>query len=195
MTHSTVQGPRRTLLRKVLPTIVAASIGAAGLVGCSGGSDSGGHDGTADKAGAAADTAAGKSALSRDTKVKDKDPGLKLKTTSGEFGTKAAAAADFPTWGTRWVVHQTPDTHSASTGMINQRAAGQDRIAADYQVDTGHKVCEDGACSTYMAHLTKPVNGFLSVVAVDISQDSLPDVPVQNGDQPPKPPQTGGTRC
>ncbi|WP_431772059.1 hypothetical protein [Streptomyces cucumeris] len=195
MTHSTAHRPRRTLLRTVLPTIVAAGIGAAGLVGCSGGSgDDDAKTGKADRAGAAAGRAAGKSALSRDTGAGSGDPGLKLKTTSGEFGTKAAATADFPTWGTRWVVHRTADTGSASVGMINQGAAGQDRITADYQVDTGRKVCEDGACSTYMAHITKPFNGFLSVVAVDIPQDSLPGVPVQNGGQPPKPPQTGGTR-
>ncbi|MDX3226892.1 hypothetical protein [Streptomyces sp. ME19-01-6] len=192
MTHSTGPGRRRTLLHKLLPTIAAAGIGAAGLVGCSSGEDSGGQDA---KAGKSAD----KSAVSSDTKAsrdtEAKGTGIKLKTTTGEFGTKAAAAADFPTWGTRWVVHQTADLGSPSVGMINQGAPGQDRISADYQVNTGKRVCEDGACSTYMAHITKPVNGFLTVVAVDIPEDSLPGVPVQNGAEPPKPPQTGGTRA
>lgn len=130
---------------------------------------------------------------SRDTEAKD--TGIKLNTTTGEFGTKAAAAADFPTWGTRWVVHQSADISSPSAGMINQGAPGQDRITADYQVNTGKKVCEGGACSTYMAHITRPVNGFLTVVAVDIPQDSLPGVPVQGGAEPPKPPQGGSTRA
>lgn len=93
------------------------------------------------------------------------------------------AAASFPTWGTRWVVHATPDINSPSVGMINQNSAGQDRITADYQVDTGRRVCEGSACSTFMAHITAPVTGFLTVVAVDIPQDRLPGVPVQ--DAPP----------
>ncbi|MFI0817069.1 hypothetical protein ACH4TX_11240 [Streptomyces sp. NPDC021098] len=196
MTHSTTTARRRTVLRKVLPTIAAAGIGAAGLVGCSsGGGNTGGHDAKAAKAGK--EQSVDKNALSRDTgAAKGKGSALKLKTTSGEFGTKAAAAADFPTWGTRWVVHQTADTGSPSVGMINKDQAGQDRITADYQVDTGKKACEGGACSTYMAHITGPVNGFLSVLAVDIPEDSLPGVPVQNGgQQPPKPPQPGGSRA
>jgi hypothetical protein len=76
--------------------------------------------------------------------------------------------------------------------MINKTAPGQDRITADYQVDTGRKVCEGSSCSTFMAHLTGPVSGFLSVVAVDIAQDRLPGVPVQGGGQPQ--PQPGGSR-
>ncbi|MGR3936722.1 hypothetical protein [Streptomyces sp. BRA346] len=207
MTHSTTTARRRTIWRKVLPTIAAAGIGAAGLVGCSGDGDTGGHGTKAEKANETgkpdkadkADKAQGadKNALSRDTgAAKGKGSALKLKTTSGEFGTKAAAAADFPTWGTRWVVHQTADTSSPSVGMINKDVAGQDRITADYQVDTGKKACEGSTCSTYMAHITGPVNGFLSVLAVDIPEDSLPGVPVQNGgQQPPKPPQPGGTRA
>ncbi|MEU4848597.1 hypothetical protein [Streptomyces gilvosporeus] len=103
---------------------------------------------------------------------------------------RQAAAADFPTWGTRWVVHATADVSSPSAGMINKFSAGQDRITADYQVDTGHRVCEGNACSTFMAHITGPVSGFLTVVAVDIPQDRLPGVPVQGGPQPPQP---GGT--
>ncbi|MGV9848903.1 hypothetical protein ACWDWU_08880 [Streptomyces sp. NPDC003442] len=196
MTHS-ISRNRRTLLRKVLPAIAAAGIGATGLVGCSGGDGTAGHD--TDKA-AKAGKVAEKGATSRDTSAKSSDRGggaaLKLKTTTGEFGTKAAATADFPTWGTRWVVHQTADTSSPSVGMLNKTAPGQDRITADFQVDTGKKVCEDGACSTYMAHITGPVSGFVSVVAVDIPQDSLPGVPVQNGGgQPPRPPQPGGSRA
>lgn len=89
------------------------------------------------------------------------------------------AAASFPTWGTRWVVHATSDINSPSVGMINQNSAGQDRITADYQVDTGRRVCEGSACSTFMAHITAPVTGFLTVVAVDIPEDRLPGVPVQ----------------
>ncbi|MFJ3666951.1 hypothetical protein ACIPSE_10895 [Streptomyces sp. NPDC090106] len=95
----------------------------------------------------------------------------------------ARADASFPTWGTRWVVHATSDINSPSVGMINQNSAGQDRITADYQVDTGRRVCEGSACSTFMAHITAPVTGFLTVVAVDIPEDRLPGVPVQN--EPP----------
>lgn len=102
-----------------------------------------------------------------------------------------AAAADFPTWGTRWVVHASADVRSPSVGMINKSAAGEDRITADYQVDTGRRVCEGSACSTFMAHLTGPVEGFLSVVAVDIPEDRLPGVPVKDG---PPPPQPGASR-
>lgn len=195
MTHSTTTARRRTIWRKVLPTIAAAGIGAAGLVGCSGDGGTGGHDAKAEKAGNA--RAADKNAMSRDTgAAKGGGAALKLKTTSGEFGTKAAAAADFPTWGTRWVVHQSADTGSPSVGMINKEVAGQDRITADYQVNTGKKACEGSTCSTYMAHITGPVTSFLSVLAVDIPEDSLPGVPVQNGGpQPPKPPQPGGTRA
>lgn len=97
------------------------------------------------------------------------------------------AAESFPTWGTRWVVHATSDINSPSVGMINQSSPGQDRITADYQVDTGHKVCEGNACSTFMAHITQPVTGFLTVVAVDIPQDRLPGVPVQDGPPPSQP--------
>ncbi|MFG2579820.1 NlpC/P60 family protein [Streptomyces malaysiensis] len=192
MTHSISASRRRTLLRKVLPAVAAAGIGATGLVGCSGGDDTAGHDAKAGKGGKVAE----KSVTSRDTKARAGDSALELKTTTGEFGTKAAATADFPTWGTRWVVHQSADTNSPSVGMLNKTAPGQDRITADYQVNTGNKVCEDGACSTYMAHITGPVGGFVTVVAVDIPEDSLPGVPVQNGGgEPPKPPQTGGTRA
>jgi hypothetical protein len=106
--------------------------------------------------------------------------------------TQRAAAAEFPTWGTRWVVRAGADAGSPSVGMLNKSAAGQDRITADYQVDTGRKVCEGGACSTFMAHITGPVTGFVSVVAVDIPEDRLPGVPVKGGD--PQPPQPGGSR-
>ncbi|MFD3514801.1 hypothetical protein [Streptomyces sp. NPDC058657] len=99
----------------------------------------------------------------------------------------AVRAADFPTWGTRWVVHATADIGSPSVGMINRTSPGQDRITADYQVDTGRKVCEGSACSTFMAHLTRPVTGFLTVVAVDIPQDRLPGIPVQAGQPDPRP--------
>ncbi|MEW2079539.1 hypothetical protein AB0941_39380 [Streptomyces sp. NPDC013433] len=99
----------------------------------------------------------------------------------------AQAAASFPTWGTRWVVHATPDINSPSVGMINRTSAGQDRITADYQVDTGRRVCEGSACSTFMAHITQPVTGFLTVVAVDIPEDRLPGVPVQTGPPAPQP--------
>ncbi|MFI8895500.1 hypothetical protein [Streptomyces paradoxus] len=97
------------------------------------------------------------------------------------------AAASFPTWGTRWVVHATPDIDSPAVGMINRTSAGQDRITADYQVDTGRRVCEGSACSTFMAHITQPVTGFLTVVAVDIPEDRLPGVPVQGGQPDPQP--------
>ncbi|WP_251076859.1 hypothetical protein [Streptomyces benahoarensis] len=98
-----------------------------------------------------------------------------------------AAEASFPTWGTRWVVHASADAGSPAVGMINKTAAGQDRITADYQVDTGRKVCEGDACSTYMAHVTGPVEGFLSVVAVAIPEDRLPGVPVEDGPAPQEP--------
>ncbi|PIM73766.1 hypothetical protein CTU88_08635 [Streptomyces sp. JV178] len=101
------------------------------------------------------------------------------------------ADASFPTWGTRWVVHATPDIGSPSVGMINRTAPGQDRITADYQVDTGRRVCEGSACSTFMAHITQPVTGFLTVVAVDIPEDRLPGVPVRPGPTPPPGPQPG----
>ncbi|MFB7634069.1 hypothetical protein ACFC0M_24425 [Streptomyces sp. NPDC056149] len=105
-------------------------------------------------------------------------------------GTPRAAADTFPTWGTRWVVHTAADTGSPAVGMLNTSGPGRDRIAVDYQVDTGHRVCEGDACSTYMAHLTGPVNGFVTVVAVAIPQDRLPDIPVQGG----PPPQPGRSR-
>lgn len=101
--------------------------------------------------------------------------------------TARQAAASFPTWGTRWVVHATPDLGSPSVGMINRTAAGQDRITADYQVDTGRRVCEGSACSTFMAHITQPVTGFLTVVAVDIPEDRLPGVPVRAWNPGPQP--------
>ncbi|MEW1657499.1 hypothetical protein [Streptomyces sp. NPDC093707] len=104
-----------------------------------------------------------------------------------ESGTARTATADFPTWGTRWVVHSEADTGSPAVGMLNASGAGQDRITADYQVDTGHRVCEGDACSTYMAHLTGPVSGFVTVVAVAIPQDRLPGVPVQDGPPPEQP--------
>lgn len=100
-------------------------------------------------------------------------------TATAPTASISQAAASFPTWGTRWVVHATSDINSPSVGMINQNSAGQDRITADYQVDTGHRVCEGSACSTFMAHITAPVTGFLTVVAVDIPEDRLPGVPVQ----------------
>ncbi|MFB6602622.1 hypothetical protein ACFCXR_34270 [Streptomyces noursei] len=102
----------------------------------------------------------------------------------GAVGSTQRAAADFPTWGTRWVVHASADTGSPAVGMINASAPGKDRITADYQVNTGRRVCEGNACSTYMAHLTGPVSGFLTVVAVDIPQDRLPGIPVQGGPPP-----------
>ncbi|WP_438487140.1 hypothetical protein [Streptomyces sp. S186] len=105
-------------------------------------------------------------------------------------GARKAAAADFPTWGTRWVVHTTADTHSPTVGMIDTAGPGRDRITADYQVDTGRRICEGSACSTFVAHLTRPVSGYLTVVAVDIPQDRLPGIPVQGG----PPPQQGTSR-
>ncbi|WP_282701734.1 hypothetical protein [Streptomyces sp. CC219B] len=97
------------------------------------------------------------------------------------------ADASFPTWGTRWVVHATPDIDSPSVGMINRNSAGEDRITADYQVDTGRRVCEGSYCSTFMAHITAPVTGFLTVVAVDIPEDRLPGVPVKDAPPPAAP--------
>ncbi|MFK0289005.1 hypothetical protein ACIQU6_00770 [Streptomyces sp. NPDC090442] len=90
-----------------------------------------------------------------------------------EGGTPQAAADTFPTWGTRWVVHTAADTGSPAVGMLNTSGPGRDRITVDYQVDTGHRVCEGDACSTYMAHLTGPVNGFVTVVAVALPEDRL----------------------
>ncbi|MFG2224624.1 hypothetical protein [Streptomyces sp. NPDC048644] len=107
--------------------------------------------------------------------------------TGTEAPAAARQAAGFPTWGTRWVVHASADVGSPSVGMLNTSGAGQDRITADYQVDTGRTVCEDSACSTLMAHLTGPVSGFLSVVAVDIPQDRLPGIPVKGGPPPQQP--------
>lgn len=98
-----------------------------------------------------------------------------------EPAARQAAAASFPTWGTRWVVHETHDIDSPSVGMINRTSPGQDRITADYQVDIGRRACEGNACSTFMAHITQPVTGFLTVVAVDIPEDRLPGVPVRQG--------------
>ena len=146
---------RRTVLRTFLPAVAAAGLGVAGFAGPAHGSEAGsavaagGHSATAAK-------------LSRDSSA----TGSALTARTGSV--KQAAAADFPTWGTRWTVHATADANSPAVGMINKTAPGQDRITADYQVDTGHKVCEGSTCSTFMAHLTGPVSGFLSVVAVDI---------------------------
>ncbi|MET8979420.1 hypothetical protein ABZX85_27835 [Streptomyces sp. NPDC004539] len=118
-------------------------------------------------------------------------PGLLLPahatTPAYSFQAPARAEASFPTWGTRWIVHATPDIGSPSVGMINRNRAGEDRVTADHQVDTGHRVCEGSACSTFMAHITSPVTGYLTVVAVDIPEDRLPGVPVQGG------PPGGGT--
>lgn len=172
---------RRAVLRTVLPTIAAAGIGVTGFTGFAHGSETG----TA----AAGGPAAAATGLSRDTTATGS--ALTARTASTGSVRQAAAAADFPTWGTRWVVHATADTNSPAVGMINKTAPGQDRITADYQVDTGHKVCEGSSCSTFMAHLTGPVSGFLSVVAVDIPQDRLPGVPVQGGGGQPQP---GGSR-
>ncbi|MFE7069267.1 hypothetical protein ACFU96_04125 [Streptomyces sp. NPDC057620] len=99
------------------------------------------------------------------------------------------ADASFPTWGTRWVVHATPDIGSPSVGMINRTSPGQDRVTADYQVDTGRRVCEGSACSTFMAHITQPVTGFLTVASVDIPEDRLPGVPVRPAPSTPPAPQ------
>ncbi|WP_258527673.1 hypothetical protein [Streptomyces sp. NBRC 110611] len=138
----------RVVLRRVLPTVAAAGIGAAAIAGAS--------DGTARAV-----------SLRQD-----------------------AAAVDFPTWGTRWVVHASADINSPSVGVINTSAPGQDRITVDYQVETGHTACEGTACSTFMAHITGPVTGFLTVVAVDIPQDRLPGIPVHSDGWP----QPGGSR-
>ncbi|GGX00143.1 hypothetical protein GCM10010297_22680 [Streptomyces malachitofuscus] len=70
-------------------------------------------------------------------------------------------------------------------GMINRTTAGQGRITADYQVDTGRRVCEGSACTAFMAHVPQPVTGFLTVVAVGIPEDRLPGVPVQAGQPAP----------
>ncbi|MFC7303705.1 hypothetical protein ACFQVC_05675 [Streptomyces monticola] len=174
---------RRTVLRRVLPAVAAAGIGIAGVTGCSGG---------AAAADAKADTEAAAKATvkTRDTKA-DTKSGVKSAAAADAIRT-TAAGAQFPTWGTRWVVHATPDVNSPSVGMINKNAAGADRITADFQVNTGKKVCEGSACSTYMAHITGPVTGYLSVIAVDIPQDKLPGVPEQGGQNPP--PAPGGTR-
>ncbi|USQ86264.1 hypothetical protein NFX46_22700 [Streptomyces phaeoluteigriseus] len=101
--------------------------------------------------------------------------------------TAAQAAASFPTWGTRWVTHATSDINLPAVGMINQTSPGQDRITADYQIDTGRRVCEGSACSTFMAHITQPLTGYLTVVAVDVPEDRLPGVPV-HGEPPATPP-------
>ncbi|MFI9029641.1 hypothetical protein [Streptomyces sp. NPDC053560] len=168
-----------TTLRRVLPAVAAAGIGIAAVTGCSGGE-------------AKADTG---SKAAAQTTVKTRDTKADLKTRAGTAAAlkTTAAGSTFPTWGTRWVVHASPDTSSPSVGMINKDTAGQDKITADYQVNTGKKVCEGSACSTYMAHITGPVTGFLSVIAVDIPQDKLPGVPEQGGQNPP-PPAPGGTR-
>ncbi|GAA0468721.1 hypothetical protein [Streptomyces olivaceiscleroticus] len=175
-THATF---RTTTLRRVLPAVAAAGIGIAAVTGCSGGE-------------AKADTG---SRAAAQTTVEARDTKADLKTQAGTAAAlkTTAAGSTFPTWGTRWVVHASPDTSSPSVGMINKDAAGQDKITADYQVNTGKKVCEGSACSTYMAHITGPVTGFLSVIAVDIPQDKLPGVPEQGGQNPP-PPAPGGTR-
>ncbi|WP_241746017.1 hypothetical protein [Streptomyces lydicus] len=169
---------RRTVWRTVLPAMAAAGISVAGFTGFAHGSDvgsatAGGHSATATE-------------LSHDSSAR-------TVRAAGTGSVRQAAAADFPTWGTRWVVHATADTGSPAVGMINKTAPGQDRITADYQVDTGRKVCEGSSCSTFMAHLTGPVSGFLSVVAVDIPQDRLPGVPVHGGGGQPQP-QPGGSR-
>ncbi|MFJ9416876.1 hypothetical protein ACIRPT_22170 [Streptomyces sp. NPDC101227] len=174
---------RRTLLRKAIPAVAAAGIGIGAFAGIAHGSEGG--------AAAAGGHSVATTKLSRDTTGKAAATSALTARAAGAGSVRQAAAADFPTWGTRWVVHATADTNSPSVGMINKSAPGQDRITADYQVDTGHKVCEGNACSTFMAHITGPVSGFLSVVAVDIPQDRLPGVPVQGSPQPPRP---GGTR-
>ncbi|MFF4701016.1 hypothetical protein [Streptomyces chattanoogensis] len=173
---------RRTLLRRVIPAVAAAGIGIGAFAGFAHGSQVG--DAAADRHSVA------RTKLDRDTTGGAGAPGLTARATGGG-SVRQAVAADFPTWGTRWVVHASADINSPSVGVINKSAPGQDRITADYQVDTGHKVCEGNACSTFMAHITGPVQGFLSVVAVDIPQDRLPGVPVQGSPQPPQP---GGTR-
>ncbi|MFI9352933.1 hypothetical protein [Streptomyces lydicus] len=164
---------RRAVVRRVLPTVAAAGLGVTGFAGLAHGTPAG--------------PSAAATKLTRDTATAATTVSARA---SGAGSVPRAAAADFPTWGTRWVVHATADAGSPAVGMINKTAPGQDRITADYQVDTGRKVCEGSACSTFMAHLAGPVTGFLSVVAVDIPQDRLPGVPVQGGGQP----QTGGSR-
>ncbi|MFI0785583.1 hypothetical protein ACH4Q6_08320 [Streptomyces lydicus] len=165
---------RGTTVRRVLPAVAAAGLGVTAFAGLAHGTPAG--------------PSAASTKLSRDTATVV--AAVSARTTGAASGRRAAAAADFPTWGTRWVVHATADTGSPAVGMINKTAPGQDRITADYQVDTGRKVCEGSACSTFMAHLTGPVTGFLSVVAVDVPQDRLSGVPVQGGGQP----QPGGSR-
>lgn len=159
---------RRTVVRKALPAVVAAGIGVAGFAGPAHGGEPG-------------------SAAARGVRQSAGTDARQLTAANG----RQAAAADFPTWGTRWVVHAGPDIHSPAVGLINKTAAGQDRITADRQADTGHEVCAGSACSTYMAHLTGPVTGFLTVVAVDIPQARLPGIPVQGGGGRPEP---GGSR-
>ncbi|MFF8367693.1 hypothetical protein ACF05W_02515 [Streptomyces lydicus] len=165
---------RRAVVRRVLPAVVAAGLGVTGFAGLAHGTPAG--------------PSAAATKLTRDTATAATTVSARA---SGAGSVRRAAAADFPTWGTRWVVHATTDAGSPAVGMINKTAPGQDRITADYQVDTGRKVCEGSACSTFMAHLTGPVTGFLSVVAVDIPQDRLPGVPVQGGGGQPQP---GGSR-
>ncbi|MCB5911351.1 hypothetical protein [Streptomyces pinistramenti] len=155
---------RRTVLRRVLPSVAAAGIGVAGFAGAAYGGQA--------PAGAKA-------------------------ATTGSVRTAPAAApqsAGFPTWGTRGLVHAAADVGSPSVGMINTSAAGQDRITADHQVDTGRTVCEGSACSTYMAHLTGPVGGFLGMVAVAIPQDRLPGIPVGAAGRPNSPAPPGRRR-
>ncbi|MFJ2346315.1 hypothetical protein [Streptomyces antimycoticus] len=65
MTYSISGGRRQVLLRRVVPAIAAAGIGATGLLGCSGSGDTAGHDAKAAKAGKAGK--AGKGVTSRDT--------------------------------------------------------------------------------------------------------------------------------
>ncbi|QIY56435.1 hypothetical protein HEP86_20270 [Streptomyces sp. RPA4-5] len=170
---------RRTVWRGVLPTVAAAGIGVTGFAGLAHGSEVGSA------------TTGGQSATATGI---SHDGSARAFRAAGNGSVRQAAAADFPTWGTRWAVHATADTGSPTVGMINKTAPGQDRITADYQVDTGRKVCEGSSCSTFMAHLTGPVSGFLSVVAVDIPQDRLPGVPVQGGGGQPQP-QPGGSRA
>ncbi|MFE7783748.1 hypothetical protein [Streptomyces nigrescens] len=169
---------RRTVWRTALPAVAAAGISVAGFTGFAHGSDVGGT------------TTGGHSATATEL---SHDSSARTVRAAGTGSVRQAAAADFPTWGTRWVVHATADAGSPAVGVINKTAPGQDRITADYQVDTGRKVCEGSSCSTFMAHLTGPVSGFLSVVAVDIPQDRLPGVPVQGGGGQPQP-QPGGSR-
>ncbi|AJE83902.1 hypothetical protein SLNWT_3526 [Streptomyces albus] len=163
---------RRRLTRKVLPALAAGGITVAGLSGLSAAA------GAAEPGHAAVD-------------VQDRAAGTTARSAADVR--QGAAGTEFPTWGTGWVVHAEADAGSAAVGTLNKTAPGADRITADYQVDTGRKLCEGSACSTYMAHLTAPVEGFLSVVAVDIPQDSLPGVPVKGGETPPQ--QPGGTRA